>query len=86
MGEANTRKIISLARERENLYLDTSYVRMTQYIRRAIQIAGARKIIFGSDGPGVDVKVELFKIRSLELSKQEEELILCKNILKLIGD
>ena len=86
MGEADTRKIISLAKERENLYLDTSYVRMTQYIRRAIQSAGAKKVIFGSDGPGVDVKVELFKIKSLGLPKQEEELILCRNILKLIGD
>ena len=86
MLEPDTKRIISFAKERENLYLDTSYVRMTQYIRRAIEVAGPNKVIFGSDGPDVNVKVELFKVKSLGLKREDEDLVLYKNILRLIGD
>ncbi|MCD6364518.1 MAG: amidohydrolase family protein [Planctomycetes bacterium] len=86
MSEADTRRIIDLAAQRENLLLDTSYVRMTQYIARAIAAAGADKILFGSDGPEVNVKVELYKIKVLELSEKDAELVLGGNLLRLIGE
>lgn len=86
MSEPNTRRIIDLAKDRANLFLDTSYVRMTQYIGRAIETAGADKVLFGSDGPDVNVKVELFKIRVLELAGADEQLVLGGNVLRLVGE
>ncbi|KKM85808.1 hypothetical protein LCGC14_1285330 [marine sediment metagenome] len=86
MGEAATRRIIDMAKDTENLYLDTSWVRMTHYIARAIHTSGAAKVLFGSDGPDVNVKVELFKIKVLDLPGEDEQLVLGGNILRLIGE
>ena len=42
------------------------------------------KILFGSDGPLVDSRVELYKIRLLKLPPQKEEKVLSGNILRLL--
>lgn len=68
-----------------NVYADTSSVRHFDYIVEAIRRAGARKLIFGSDGPWLHPGVELQKIRLLGLPKQQESLILSGNILRLLG-
>jgi hypothetical protein len=43
------------------------------------------KLIFGSDGPLVDSRVELHKIRLLRLPPQKEALVLGGNIRRLLG-
>lgn len=68
-----------------NIYADTSGVRRFDLLEQAVRRAGARKILFGTDGPWLHPAVELAKIRMLELSKTEERLILCENLLRLIG-
>lgn len=67
-----------------NLYADTSGVRRFDYIVEAIRGAGARKIIFGSDGPWLHPGLELYKIRLLGLPDAEERLILGGNIARLM--
>lgn len=67
-----------------NLYADTSGVRRFDYIVEAIKRAGARKLIFGSDGPWLHPGLELQKIRLLKLPPDKEALILGGNILRLI--
>lgn len=68
-----------------NIYADTSGVRRFDLLEQAVRRAGARKILFGTDGPWLHPAVELAKIRMLELSKAEERLILGENLLRLIG-
>ncbi len=53
--------------------------------RRAIEIAGARKVLFGTDGPEVRADVELYKVRVLKLPTEDEALILGGNIARLLG-
>src|SRR5262245_5933472 len=67
-----------------NVYADTSGVRRFDYIEQAIKRAGARKVLFGSDGPWLHPEVELYKIRVLRLPIEEEKLILGGNALRLI--
>jgi uncharacterized protein len=67
-----------------NVYADTSGVRRFDYIVEAVQRAGACKIIFGSDGPWLHPGVELHKVRVLGLPKNDEELILSGNIMRLL--
>jgi predicted TIM-barrel fold metal-dependent hydrolase len=67
-----------------NVYADTSAVRRFDYIVEAIKRAGARKLLFGSDGPWIHPGVELHKIRLLGLPKDQEALILGGNLLRLI--
>jgi uncharacterized protein len=68
-----------------NVYVDTSGVRRFELLEQAVQRAGARKILFGSDGPWLHPGVELEKIRLLGLSPTDEQLVLAGNFLRLIS-
>jgi predicted TIM-barrel fold metal-dependent hydrolase len=67
-----------------NIYADTSGVRQFDYLVQAVRRAGAKKIIFGSDGPWLHPGVELHKVRLLGLSNADEAAILGNNISRLI--
>src|SRR5215813_3523509 len=67
-----------------NIYTDTAGVRRFDILVQAVQRAGARKILFGSDGPWLHPGVELAKVRALGLSKSDEALVLGGNCLGLI--
>jgi uncharacterized protein len=68
-----------------NIYTDTSGVRRFDLLEQAARRAGARKILFGSDGPWLHPGVELAKVRALELSPADEQLALGGNFLQLIS-
>jgi len=76
---------IDLARRFSNVYLETSAVLLTQYIDRAIRELGPSKILFGSDEPEIDCRLEVFKIRVLRLPREQEDMILGGNFLRLVG-
>jgi uncharacterized protein len=80
---AHERVIEQLARY-PNIYADTSGVRRFDYLVHAIQRAGPRKLLFGSDGPWLHPDVELHKIRLLGLPEDAERLILGGNARRLI--
>jgi len=67
-----------------NIYTDTAGVRRFDILVQAVQRAGARKILFGSDGPWLHPGVELAKVRALGLSKSDKALVLGGNFLRLI--
>jgi len=67
-----------------NVFTDTSGVRRFDYIVQAVKRAGARKVLFGSDGPWLHPGLELHKIRLLGLSPQDQALILGGNALRLM--
>jgi uncharacterized protein len=67
-----------------NIFADTSGVRRFDLLAQAVRRAGARKFLFGSDGPWLHPGVELAKVRALELPPEEEALILGGNLLRLI--
>jgi predicted TIM-barrel fold metal-dependent hydrolase len=68
-----------------NIYTDTSGVRRFDILEQAVRRAGARKILFGSDGPWLHPGVELAKVRALRLSGSDEALVLGDNFLRLIA-
>jgi predicted TIM-barrel fold metal-dependent hydrolase len=75
---------IDVARRYPNVYLETSAVVFTEYLELAAKELPAEKLIFGSDGPLVDSRVELHKIRLLKLPKEKEAKVLSGNILRLL--
>lgn len=75
----------SLLQRYPNLYADTSGVRFFDYLRQAVQEAGAEKILFGSDGPLLHPGLELYKVRLLGLPPEEEALILGGNAQRLLA-
>ncbi len=68
-----------------NIYTDTAGVRRFDLLEQAVKRAGARKILFGSDGPWLHPGIELAKIYALGLSESEQALILGQNFLRLIA-
>ncbi len=76
---------IQVARHYPNVYLDTGATVLTRYIEQAVKEAGPEKVIFGSDEPEVDCRLEIFKIRVLKLPKGQEEMILGGNMLRLLS-
>jgi predicted TIM-barrel fold metal-dependent hydrolase len=77
-------RAIEAARALANLYLETSSVVFFDYLERAARDLPAEKLIFGSDGPLVDPRVELHKVRLLKLPADQEALVLGGNILRLL--
>jgi predicted TIM-barrel fold metal-dependent hydrolase len=67
-----------------NIYTDTSGVRRFDLLEQVVQRAGARKILFGSDGPWLHPGVELAKVQALGLPLAEENRVLGGTLLRLI--
>jgi predicted TIM-barrel fold metal-dependent hydrolase len=76
---------IAAAKRYPNLHVDTSSVVFFQYLERAVRELPAEKIIFGSDGPLVDARIELAKVRLLRLPPDAEAKLLSGNILRLLA-
>ncbi|MCD6334881.1 MAG: amidohydrolase family protein [Candidatus Latescibacteria bacterium] len=77
-------QFIRLAKEKANLYLDTSYIRTPWKIGEAVREAGAHKILFGSDGPLIHPRIELTKIEVLKLAEKDRQNVLWKNAARLL--
>jgi predicted TIM-barrel fold metal-dependent hydrolase len=68
-----------------NVLTDSSGIRRFDILREAVERAGPRKLLFGSDGPWLHPGVELAKIELLHLSPADERLVLAENFLRLIA-
>lgn len=68
-----------------NIHTDTAGVRRFDLLEQAVRRAGARKVLFGSDGPWLHPGVELAKIRALPLTAAEREWVTGGNFLRLIS-
>jgi uncharacterized protein len=68
-----------------NVYADTAGVRRFDLLVSAIKRAGARKILFGSDGPWLHPAVELAKIHALGLPEPQLRGVLGGNFLRLVA-
>jgi hypothetical protein len=72
-----------------NMHADTSGVQRFDLLAEAVQRAGARKVLFGSDGPWLHPGVELAKVRAvcdeLRLGQSDEARMLAGNFLRLIA-
>jgi len=74
--------IDQLVRHR-NVFTDTAGVRRFDVLERAVKRAGARKVLFGSDGPWLHPGVELAKVQALNIGASDRALILGGNLLRL---
>jgi predicted TIM-barrel fold metal-dependent hydrolase len=75
---------IDVARRYPNVYLETSCVIHWRCLETAARELPPEKLIFGSDGPDADSRVELYKVRLLKLSAEHEAKVLGGNVLRLL--
>jgi len=65
--------------------LETSSVVFFRYLEKAARELPPKKLIFGTDGPLFDSRIELQKIRMLGLAPEAERRVLGGNILGLLA-
>src|SRR5436190_16555475 len=68
-----------------NLYLETSAVVFFEFLEQAAAEVPADKLVFGTDGPLVDQRVEMQKFNLLNLPRDKAEKVFAGNILRLLG-
>jgi uncharacterized protein len=79
------RALLDVLSRYPNVFTDTAGVRRFDLLQEAVARAGARKILFGSDGPWLHPAVELAKVRELKLSPGDEQQVLGGNLLRLMA-
>lgn len=84
-GYFHVKDAIRVAQRHPNLVLETSAMPYPKLIREAVDVLGAERILFASDGPGCDPSIEVEKVNRAGLSPEEEALIFSGNIEKLLG-
>jgi uncharacterized protein len=77
-------RAIQAAKRLPNLYLDTSSVVFVPFLEQAARELPTEKLVFGSDGPLLDCRIELAKVRLLKLPPEQEALVLGGNIRRLL--
>ncbi len=72
----------------DEIYIDTS-MGFTYYSRETfleiVDAMGADHILFGSDSPWTDPGKEIELLKSMPLTDEQKELILCRNARRLLG-
>ncbi|MGH9469079.1 MAG: amidohydrolase family protein [Terriglobia bacterium] len=79
-------RAIMAAQRHPNLYLETASSTIDAgFLEAAVSALGAEKIIFGTDMPLLDPWVQSAKITETRLSAEDKNLIMGRNILRLMG-
>jgi uncharacterized protein len=76
-----------LAAEHPRLHLETCGSRLTdRWLERIVEIAGARKVLFGTDACFLDPRIGLGKVLYARLDPGERDLVLGGNALRMLGE
>lgn len=84
-GYFHVDEAIAMAEMHENLVLETSAMPYPNKIAEAVERVGPERVIFGSDGPGCNPRLEVEKIRMLGLPESTERAVLGENAARLLG-
>lgn len=77
---------IATAKKFSNMYLDTTSSSFdTGMIELAVREVGADRVLYGSDTPILDPGLQILKVRESQISEDAKELILHKNIERLLS-
>lgn len=84
-GYFHVEDAIQAAKQFPNLILETSAMPYPHMIKRAVEVIGADRVLFASDGPGCDPSIEVEKVRAAGLSSADEGKLFSKNIERILS-
>ncbi|NIN69508.1 MAG: amidohydrolase family protein [Anaerolineae bacterium] len=83
-GYFHWKDAIRAAESHPNIVLDTSALPYPQAIKEAVQRIGASRVLYASDGPGCDPRIEVHKVKMAGLIAQDEEGVFHKSIQAIL--
>ena len=83
-GYFHTKDAIRVAERYPNIVLETSGMPYPRVIREAVERVGASRVLYASDGPGCDPKIEVHKVKMAGLTTSDLEAVFCRNIKKIL--
>jgi len=84
MGNQYEDDAILVAKWFDNIVVDTSFCRGVRSIEKAVEVAGAEKVVYASDYPQGSIELDTLKVQLADISKRDKELILGRNIRKIL--
>jgi len=84
MGGEYEDDAILVAKWFDNIVVDTSFCRGVRSIEKAVEVAGAEKVVYASDYPQGSIELDTLKVQLADISKRDKELILGRNIRKIL--
>ena len=79
-------RAIEIAKHYPNIYMDTASSQIDMgYVEALVEGVGAERVVFGTDLPLIDPFFGLAKITGADLTEEQKDLILGKNIQRLTG-
>lgn len=82
-GYFHVEDALRVAREFQNIILETSAMPYPYMIREAVKRIGSQRVLFASDGPGCTPELEVEKVRMAGVSSDEEKDLFHRNIERL---
>jgi len=76
---------LNVAARRPNVLVDTSEIPLPDMIRKAVDRLGAEKVLFGTDAPCCDIRLEIKKVKLAGLKPDQERLVMSENYAKLMA-
>lgn len=83
-GFFHNEDVVRLMCEHENVFVDTSEFPYPAYIKKAVNLVGAERVLFGTDLPTTNVFVEMEKVRLAGLTDSEEQAVFGGNIARIL--
>jgi predicted TIM-barrel fold metal-dependent hydrolase len=78
-------RAIEVAKHYPNLYLDSASSQIDMgYVEAMVEGVGAERVIFGTDMPLIDPFFGLAKVTGANLTQEEKEFVLGKNIMRIL--
>jgi predicted TIM-barrel fold metal-dependent hydrolase len=75
---------LQVGKELPNVMVDTSAIPYPWMVRRAVEVLGAERVLYASDGPGCLPALEVEKIHLAGLSASQEEQVFSGNIRRVL--
>jgi predicted TIM-barrel fold metal-dependent hydrolase len=67
-----------------NIVLDTSAIPYPRAIKEAVERIGSTRVLYASDGPGCDPRIEVHKVRLAGLTAQDEDAVFHRSIQAIL--
>jgi uncharacterized protein len=83
-GYFHPAEALRVAQRHRNVYLETSAMPYPEWIRRAVDALGPERVLYASDGPGCDPRLEVYKVRRAGLAPEQERALFAGNIRRLL--